>query len=52
MTPTIAQKLQAFVNICLGRAIVVRWSDTISNDEIGRRTGPLPVGGLIGRRKW
>lgn len=48
---SVTQKLQSLVNTSLGHDIVAHWSDAISNEELGRRIGQLPVDDVIGRRK-
>ena len=45
------RKINAFGWKCLRRICGVRWSDFISNVEIQRRTGALPLSAIIQRRR-
>lgn len=46
------QKMQVFVNRCLGKNLRVFWPRTISNDTLRRRTGQQTLSIEIRRRKW
>lgn len=44
---TVILKLQAFIISCLRRLIGVRWFEAITDEELGRLTGHIPVYELI-----
>jgi hypothetical protein len=48
----ITTQLQTFINRCLRMILQVRWSETISNQDLWRRTAQVPVDEEIKRRKW
>ncbi|RUS80616.1 hypothetical protein EGW08_011626 [Elysia chlorotica] len=51
-TKTNTKKLQTFINICLKYILKVRWPQTISNEELWRRTEQAPIDIQIKKRKW
>jgi len=51
-TKVLDGKLQAFVNKCLREILKIWWPETISNEELWRRTEQDPVTMTIKRRKW
>lgn len=52
VTATITSKLQVFINRCLRRILRIFWPNTISNEDLWRKTGQVDIGTLIRRRKW
>ncbi|KAH9591173.1 Laminin subunit gamma-1 [Schistosoma haematobium] len=42
-TKAIIQKIQVFMNSCLRKILRIRWPDTISNDQLWKRTNQIPV---------
>ncbi|RUS73880.1 hypothetical protein EGW08_018350 [Elysia chlorotica] len=51
-TKTNTTKLQTFINGCLKYILKVRWPQTISNEELWRRTEQTPIDIQIKKRKW
>ncbi|RUS71656.1 hypothetical protein EGW08_020580 [Elysia chlorotica] len=51
-TKTNTTKLQTFINRCLKYIFKVRWPQTISNEELWRRTEQTPIDIQIKKRKW
>ena len=49
---TCVKRIQVFINKCLRRILRIKWTDKIPNEEVWRRTGQVPVGIEIGRRRW
>lgn len=49
VTKAIVTKLQVFANRCLRRILKIRWYDRISNSELLRLAGQLPLELTIGR---
>jgi hypothetical protein len=45
-------QLQTFINQCLCRILQVRWLETISNQDLWRRTAKVPVEEEIKQIKW
>jgi hypothetical protein len=45
-------QLQTFINRCLLRILQVRWPETISNQNLRKRTAQVPLEEEIKRRKW
>ena len=52
MTKATMQKIQTFINMCLGRIFNIRWPEKISNEELWQRAEKEPVDQQIRRRKW
>ena len=52
VTTGIISTLQTFVNRCLRRILNVRWPDMISNEDLWKVTGEIPIGNQIKQRKW
>jgi hypothetical protein len=52
MTNSISNKLQVFINRCLRRILKIYWPNTISNEELWRRTGQMQIDTLIRKRKY
>ncbi|RUS74162.1 hypothetical protein EGW08_018077 [Elysia chlorotica] len=51
-TKTNTTKLQTFINRCLKYILKVRWPQTISNEELWRRSEQTPIDIQIKKRKW
>ena len=51
-TKALVSKLKLFVNTCLRQLHHTRWPDTISNEELWRRTQKRPIPEAIRVRKW
>ena len=51
-TKGLVSKLQVFVNTCLRQILRIRWPDTISNEDLWRRTQHIPIPETIKERKW
>ena len=51
-TNQITRRLQIFVNKCLRRIIIIKWTDTITNEELWRITHQKSIENQIKRRKW
>jgi len=45
-------KLQVFINNCLRRIVNIRWPDTISNEDLQKKTNQSPIEAEIRARKW
>ena len=43
---------EVFVNPCLRQILRIRWPDTVSNEELWRRTQQRPIPEAIKERKW
>ena len=52
MTKGMSHKLEAFQNRCLRRRLNIFWPNTISNDELLRRTAIKPITQEIKLRSW
>ena len=52
ITENITSSIQVFVNKCLRRIHIIRWPDTITNEELWRRSNMEIVETQIKRRKW
>jgi hypothetical protein len=46
------KKMQAFINRCLRKILRIRWPETITNEELWKRTGQKPLDRQIKKRKW
>ncbi|GFR93084.1 guanosine-3',5'-bis(diphosphate) 3'-pyrophosphohydrolase MESH1 [Elysia marginata] len=46
------KRIQVFINRCLRRILRIKWTDKISNESLWKRTGQIPAGDEIGRRRW
>jgi hypothetical protein len=44
--------MQAFINRCLRKILGLRWPETITNEELWKRTGHKPLDRQIKNRKW
>ncbi|KAK3517624.1 hypothetical protein QTP70_013436 [Hemibagrus guttatus] len=51
-TTAIEQKLEVFQNKCLRRILKIFWPNTISNEELRRRTGVNSIQETIQKRRW
>ena len=51
MTKTIGKKLEVFQRRCLRRVVDVRWSNTISNEDLYSMTPTRPITDKIRRRR-
>ncbi len=51
-TKYLLRKLQVFVNKCLRRILNIRWPDTISNEDLLKKTTQTPIELEIRKRKW
>ena len=51
-TATNIKKIQTFTNSCLRRILNIRWPDTISNNELWRRTGQQAADLEILQKRW
>ena len=51
-TKGLVRKLQTFVNRCLRRIMNIRWPETITNEELWKRTKQTSIEGEIRKRKW
>ncbi|KAK3546988.1 hypothetical protein QTP86_007917 [Hemibagrus guttatus] len=51
-TTAIEQKLEVFQNKCLRRILKIFWPNTISNEELRRRTGANSIQETIQKRRW
>ena len=51
-TKSITNKIQTFVNSCLRRILRIHWPDTISNEDLWRRTNQQPIENEIKKRRW
>ena len=51
-TKALYLQLKAFVNTCLRQILRIRWPDTISNEELWRRTRQRPIPEAINEQKW
>jgi len=52
MTKTISHKLEVFQNRCIRRILGIFWPNTISNEELHKRTAVEPITTAIRRRRW
>ena len=52
VTKTICHKLDVFQSKCLRRILGIFWPQTISNEELYRRTGTAPLSQEIRKRRW
>ena len=52
MTKTISHKLDVFQNRCLRRILRIHWPNTITNEELHRRTRSEPITIQVQRRRW
>ena len=52
MTKTISHKLEVFQNRCLRRILRIYWPQTISNYELRRRTGTVPITQQVQKKRW
>jgi hypothetical protein len=48
----VTSRLQTFINKCLRRIMNIKWTDKITNEELGRITKQKPTEIRIKRRKW
>jgi len=51
-TNQITRRLQIFVNKCLKRTMNIKWTGTITNEELWRITHQKSIENQIQRRKW
>ena len=51
-TSSTIKSLQVFVNKCLRNIIGFRWSNTINNKELWKKTKQQPIKTVIRTRKW
>ncbi|VDP24364.1 unnamed protein product [Schistosoma mattheei] len=49
---SIIQKIQGFVNSCLGKILRIPWPDTISNNLLWKRTNQTSEGEEIRKKSW
>ncbi|XP_062611961.1 uncharacterized protein LOC134273759 [Saccostrea cucullata] len=52
VTKTISNKLDTFQTRCLRRILRIFWPNTISNEELYKKTNTTPLSQVIKRRKW
>ena len=52
VTKNISAKIQAFTNRCLSNILVVRWPNTISNEDLLAKTQEEKMTTQIRRKKW
>ncbi|XP_048753924.1 uncharacterized protein LOC125665316 [Ostrea edulis] len=52
VTKSISNKLDVFQTRCLRRILRIFWPNTISNDELYKRTNTTPLSQTIRKRKW
>lgn len=52
VTKTIAKKLQVFINRCLRGILRIHWPETITNEELWRRSNQCPVSETVKKRKY
>lgn len=52
VTTQITRSLQVFVNRCLRRILRIHWPETITNEELLKKTGEKPMEQEVKRRKW
>jgi hypothetical protein len=48
----IKRSMRAFINRCLRKILRIRWSETITDEELWERTGQKPLDRQIKKRKW
>ncbi|VDO98995.1 unnamed protein product [Schistosoma margrebowiei] len=51
-TEAIIQKIQLFINSCLRKILRIRWSDTIGNNLLRKRTNQIPAEEEIMKKRW
>ena len=51
-TVNTTNKIQSFINTCLRRILQIRWPNTISNNELWKRTNQKPAEEEILKRRW
>ena len=49
---TCIKRIQVFLNRCLRKLLRIRWTDRVTNEEVLRKTGQIPVRDEVGRRRW
>ncbi|RNL64605.1 hypothetical protein D7I40_24535, partial [Citrobacter sp. MH181794] len=52
VTDGTTKQLQTFINKCLKRICKIFWPNWITNEDLLRQTGQIPIAAEIRRRKW